>query len=1154
MKINDGGAMVTTPQSPVRRNHRTVFNSRLWLLIAAGLLGLSGAVQAQYIYTTNNGAITITGFTGGGGALAITNTINNLPVTGIGPSAFRGTSLTSIVVPSSVTNIGTFAFLRCASLTEILVDTNNPAYSSAEGVLFDKNQQALIQCPGGKVGSYTIPNSVISIYGEAFDSCIGLTNVTLGASVVNVPVAASLAFYNCTALSTITVNPSNTTYRSVDGVLFNKNQTTLVLYPLGKPGGYTIPAGVTNLGYFAFYLCANLTGITIPSSVTQIDIGALSHCQNLTNVTIPSSVTSLGDAAFRSCSSLTNITISSSVTSIGDYAFANCSSLPSVAIPQGVISLGSGVFSSCNSLTNLTIPASVTSIGTQAFYDDSHLAAIIVDPSNTNYSSLDGVLFDRNQTKLIQCPGGKTGNYSIPPGVTNLADSAFYNCRQLTRITIPSGVTQLGTYEFYSCTSLTNVTIPSSVTVIGTYAFAEDYNLLSITIPTSVTRLEYGAFYDCSSLASVTLPNNVTSLGDSAFYSCANLTNVILGSGVTNLGPNAFAYCNSLSGVYCQGNAPSNGAGLFSGATNATVYYLPGAIGFDATYAGRPTALWSAAPYVMINVTANPANGGTGTGSGTYPIGTNVLIAATASNGWRFTSWSDSSQDNPHTITVPTTNATYTAGFTSCNYAWAVASTNVAAIASGGSVNLTAETGCAWSATSTTNWIHTTSSGSGNGMVSYTFDANPTGVARAGTITINGQTFTVNQAGAPCTYAFSTASTNVAANAGAGSVRLTTLSGCNWTAVSATNWIHTTSSGTGNGTASYTFDANPAGTARLGTITINGEQTFTVNQLGATASIVVQASPANGGTVTGTGTYPVGTNVQITAVAHTAWHFVGWNDSNTNATRSIAVPLGGATYTASFTSLFTGAAPAILTPPVITNALLVISNQFVIVVGETNVFNVSAADPVDDNLLRYRWNFGDGQTSAWSAVAVATHVYATNGCGPYTASVTVSNTQAAISSNLNVSAACQLTITKLLLGVSFIKTNADSGTLSATLPLPGRTNLTQLTGATILVDIGNAQIPFTLDSKGRSGSPVGMCRLVYKKPTKTKPGYWTATIALSKGTWRATWAAFGLDNATHKNPGVRVTVPVVVLVGTEAFAAEPALHYSATLNKTGTAK
>ena len=1144
------GIIVASNQSPARKPTQQLWRRLLWLGVVLAGLWQAASAHAQYIYTTNNGAITITGYTGDG-ALLITNTITDLPVTGIGGSAFRGSSVTNVTIPSSVTNIGLFAFLRCATLTAIVVETNNPAYSSAEGVLFDKNQTALICCPGGKVGSYTIPDSVTSIWTEAFDSCISLTNVTLGASVASVPLATGLAFYNCTALSAITVHPSNSTYSSVEGVLFNKNATTLVLYPLGKPGSYTIPNGVTNIGYFAFYVCNNLTGITIPTSVTQIDSGAFNHCRSLTNVTIPSSVTTIADSAFRNCSSLTNVTIPSSVTNIGDSAFSYCSSLPSVTIPQGVLRLGSYVFSSCYSLTNVTIPASVTSIGAEAFNDDSQLAAITVDLLNPNYSSLAGVLFNKNQTTLIQCPGGKNGDYSIPPGVTNLADSAFYNCRQLTRITIPTGVTRLGTYEFYSCTSLTNVTIPSSVTVIGTYAFAEDYNLPSIAIPSSVTRLEYGAFYGCSSLSSVTIPNNVTSLADSAFYACANLTNVTLGSSVTNLGPNAFANCNSLSGVYCQGNAPSSGAGLFSGATNTTVYYLTGATGFGPTYAGRPTALWGDAPYVMISVTANPANGGTVTGGGTYSIGTNVLIAATASNGWRFTSWSDSSLDNPHPIPVPTTNATYTAGFATCTYAWAVASTNVAALASGGSVNVTTETGCAWSATSTTNWIHTNSSGSGNGMVSYTFDANPTGVARAGTITINGQSFTVNQAGAPCAYAFSTASTNVAASAGGGSVRLTTLTGCDWAAVSATNWIHTTSTGTGNGTVSYTFDANPAGTARIGTITVNG-QTFTVNQIGATAIIVVQASPNNGGTVTGSGTYPIGTNVQITAAAHAAWHFAGWNDSNSNATRSIAVTLGGATYTASFTSLFTGAAPAILTPPVITNALLVISNQFVIVVGETNVFNVSAADPVDNSLLRYRWNFGDGQTSAWSAAAVATHVYSTNGCGPYTASVTVSNTQAAISSNLNVSAACQLTITKLLLGVSFIKTNADSGTLIAKLNLPGVTNLIQLTGATILVDIGNAQVPFTLDNKGRSGSVPRTCRLAYTKPTKTKAGYWTATIALSKGSWSGPWGAYGLNSAAHKND--LVIVPVVVVVGTEAFAIEKSLHYTTVPNKTGTAK
>ena len=683
--------------------------------------------------------------------------------------------------------------------------------------------------------------------------------------------------------------------------------------------------------------------------------------------------------------------------------------------------------------------------------------------------------------------------------------------------------------------------------------------------------------------------------------------------------------------------------------SNSTVYTLPFAVTRNGLKAKAfkvsetDSAVVTAAftifiPTATISVVANPVSGGTVSGSGTYAVGTNVQISASASNGWTLTSWNDGDPNATRLIAVPLTNITYTANFAVCTYGLEAASTNVTASGGSGSVAVTAGSGCAWAAVSSTNWIQAASNGTGSGAVNYTFGFNPVGTPRSGTIAVNGQTFTVNQAAAPCTsglgaastnvaasagsgsvalttgpgcawtatnnatwltltgggsgigngtvsytiadnsgnctnrsgtltiggqtytvtqaagtgsYALAAASTNVAAGAGSGSVPVTTGIGCAWSATSHTNWVHTASNGTGSGLVSYTVDANPAGTVRTGTITVNG-QTFTISQAAATATISVEANPGNGGTVSGSGTYPVGTAVSIAALAQTNWRFTGWSDSNTNSQRTVTALLGDTTYTAYFASVFSGSGPAILTPPVITNALLVVGERFVVVGGETNVFNVGAADPVDNNLLRYQWSFGDGATSDWLTAAVATHIYATNNCGPYIASVTVSNDQAAISSNLTVSAACQLTITKLQIGLSFIKTNADSGSLIAKLNLPGVTNLTQLTSRTVLVDIGDVQVPFTLDNKGRGGSVPRTCRLAYTKPTKTKAGYWTATIALSKGLWRSPWATYGLDNATHKN-SPRL-LPVAVLIDDEAFAAEKLLNYTSVTNKTGTAK
>ena len=191
-------------------------------------------------------------------------------VTSIGRSAFsRCTSLTSVTIPDSVTSIGSGAFSNCAALTGIWVTEGNSHYSSdASGVLFSKDKTTLVQCPG-TLAACTIPDSVTSIVGYAFDGCTSLTSVT-------------------------------------------------------------IPDGVTSIGGAAFYGCTSLTSVTIPDSVTSIGKSAFRYCTSLTSVTIPDSVTSIDEYAFDGCTSLTSVTIPDSVTSIGDWAFSGCKSLTNV--------------------------------------------------------------------------------------------------------------------------------------------------------------------------------------------------------------------------------------------------------------------------------------------------------------------------------------------------------------------------------------------------------------------------------------------------------------------------------------------------------------------------------------------------------------------------------------------------------------------------------------------------------------------------------------------------------------------------------------------------------------------------------------------------------------------------------------------------------
>jgi BspA type Leucine rich repeat region (6 copies)/PKD domain len=204
--------------------------------------------------------------------------------------------------------------------------------------------------PGGAI---TIPDTidgmpVTSIATEAFagDS---LTSVTIGTNVTSIGQAA---FADCTSLTSISVNPANPAYSSVNGVLFDEAQDTLIQYPAGQESsGYTIPSSVTSIGVHAFYGCFSLVNVTIPGSVTSIAGYAFVGCTSLANVAIPNGVNYVGDLTFYECYDLTNVIIPDSVTGIGESAFYDCTSLSSVTIPGSVTTIGPGTFSYCSSLT-----------------------------------------------------------------------------------------------------------------------------------------------------------------------------------------------------------------------------------------------------------------------------------------------------------------------------------------------------------------------------------------------------------------------------------------------------------------------------------------------------------------------------------------------------------------------------------------------------------------------------------------------------------------------------------------------------------------------------------------------------------------------------------------------------------------------------------
>ena len=316
-------------------------------------------------------------------------------------------------------------------------------------------------------------------------------------------------------------------------------------------------------------------------------------------------VTAIAGMAFANCWSVTNVTIGTNVTSIGGVSFVNCSRLPSITIPRNVSYISYGPFSDCGSLTNIS-----------------------VDDGNPAYSSLDGILFNKNQTTLIQCPGGKTGSYTVPSSVTSIEMYGFFGCMNLTSVAITTNVSMIKSYAFESCTNLTNVIIPDGVTNIANCPWFDCNNLSAITVgslnpaycsldgvlfnkgtnmliefpggkggsyfvPNTVTNFASSAFWDCKRLTAVTIPDSVISIAGSAFRVCTSLIWVTIGKNVNFIDTYAFNTSAHLTSVYFQGNAPSLASGVFDYDNNATIYYLAGTTGWGPTFGGRPTVLWN---------------------------------------------------------------------------------------------------------------------------------------------------------------------------------------------------------------------------------------------------------------------------------------------------------------------------------------------------------------------------------------------------------------------------------------------------------------------------------------------------------------------------------------------------------------------------------
>ncbi len=489
------------------------------LAIAVGEIATEAALQ----WTTNNNEITITDTSGSVEAdLHIPDTITDLPVTAIGPSAFYNEGvITNVVIPDSVRQIGDTAFAYCGQLqtitlgngltnlgyrwaascpglNSITVGGANPAFESSSGVLFDKGQQTILLCPPQRTDNYSVPSTVKSIGPGAFDHA-GITGLSLPASVTDIATGAFYActglrsitlneglrrianqgFYGCTALPTVAIPNSVTNISGAFDSCAGLTNATLGTNLVEIGGAFrlchqlqsiTVPEKVTDLGDLTFAGCKRLSRVELPAGLVRIGGAAFSQCA-LTNLALPNGLQTIDSYAFEFCTALQISTVPGTVTNLGQFAFRECYSLGHMDVPDSVLKLGESVFNHCINLAGVTIGKGLNTVDLTPFSGCGALTDITVDPQNATFSSLDGVLFDKNQDQLICYPIGKTGTYRLPAGVRDIAYWAF-NGAKLNSVTLPNTVTNLGTGAFNGCGNLTSIWFEGNAPTVAYYALA----------------------------------------------------------------------------------------------------------------------------------------------------------------------------------------------------------------------------------------------------------------------------------------------------------------------------------------------------------------------------------------------------------------------------------------------------------------------------------------------------------------------------------------------------------------------------------------------------------------------------------------------------------------------------------------------------------
>lgn len=483
----------------------------------------------------------------------------------------QGSPISEIIIPDSVTKINNRLFYGCKTITKVTCG------SSVESI----GEYSFAYCTN--LTQVIMNNGLKTIGSDAFYFCTGLTSISIPDNVVEI---GNGTFNECTSLESIALSPNNTKYASVSGILYNKEKTKFIAIPKLISGEIVIPAGITKIDMYMFNGCKNITKVTLPETIQYISRCAFEGCTNLESINIPNGVESIYGQAFKNCTSLKTLSLPATLNTIDITAFEGCSNLESITvdennqnyssesgilynkakteiifvpkmvsgeivIPDTVLSIAYKI-GGCSKITQLTIGAGVED-SEYDFKDKfkymASLKKIIVSENNELYSSDDnGILCDKDKTKMIGIPRAIEGNVVIANTITQIDPGAFENCTQMTSVVIPNSVTWIGTTSFEGCTGLTSVIM-------------EDGD-------NAVTYFGRHSFNGCTKLTSIRLSSNLTSMDESLFNNCKSLTSIFIPASVTEIdadysGSSFFEGCKKDLKIYCEASSKPEGWGEY---------------------------------------------------------------------------------------------------------------------------------------------------------------------------------------------------------------------------------------------------------------------------------------------------------------------------------------------------------------------------------------------------------------------------------------------------------------------------------------------------------------------------------------------------------------------------------------------------------------